>query len=331
MPAISVIVPVYKVEAYIHRCVDSILTQTFQDFEVILVDDGSPDNCGIICDEYALKDSRVRVIHQENGGLSAARNAGIDWAFNNSDSKWLSFIDSDDWIHPCFLEYMLKAVQKYDVDVSACQIIKSDLLQPFPTEEFHATIMNWDQFYIRGWARGVVAWNKLYFKKLFTHFRYPLSKINEDEYVTYLILEKARKVAVVDSALYYYYQNTQGIMKSGFSKKKLDGLIALAEQCKYAKKKGYKEFYLSRMRARLSRIIEFKNECEKSADLEKSEKRMIERFLQADLRKVLITEGRTIAPFKDYKYYYEWAFHGISWVYWAFIGLRNRIKRILGK
>ena len=93
MAQISVIVPVYKVEAYLHRCVDSILRQTCRDFELILVDDGSPDNCPAICDEYAALDPRVRVIHQENGGLSAARNAGIDWAFANSNSQWITFVD----------------------------------------------------------------------------------------------------------------------------------------------------------------------------------------------------------------------------------------------
>ena len=103
MPSVSVIVPVYDVEKTIRRCVDSILAQTYTDYELILVDDGSPDACGAICDEYAVKDSRVHVIHQENGGLSAARNAGIDWAFANTESQYLTFIDSDDWVHPLYL------------------------------------------------------------------------------------------------------------------------------------------------------------------------------------------------------------------------------------
>ena len=120
MPAISVIVPVYKVEKYIHRCVDSILGQTFTDYELILVDDGSPDNCGAICDEYAVKDSRIVVIHQENGGLSAARNTGIDWSFANSDSRWLTFIDSDDWVHPEYLQRLLAAAVEHNVSVSIC-------------------------------------------------------------------------------------------------------------------------------------------------------------------------------------------------------------------
>ena len=112
MPVISVIVPVYNVEKYLHRCVDSILAQTFTDFELILVDDGSPDNCGKICDEYAEKDSRIHVIHKVNGGLSDARNAGLDWAFANSNSEWVTFIDSDDWVDKYYLEYLYNSIYR---------------------------------------------------------------------------------------------------------------------------------------------------------------------------------------------------------------------------
>lgn len=112
MAAISVIVPIYKVEAFLHRCVDSILAQTFADFDLVLVDDGSPDSCGDICEEYARKDGRIHVIHQKNGGLSAARNTGIDWAQANSGSQWLAFVDSDDWVHPDFLRRLYTMVQK---------------------------------------------------------------------------------------------------------------------------------------------------------------------------------------------------------------------------
>ena len=108
MPGISVIVPVYKVEKYLHECVDSILAQTFRDFELILVDDGSPDNCGAICDEYAAKDSRIRVIHQENQGLSGARNSGIDVA----RGEYITFVDADDSIEPCLYTTAVKACQE---------------------------------------------------------------------------------------------------------------------------------------------------------------------------------------------------------------------------
>ena len=120
MPTISVIVPVYKVEPYLNRCVDSILRQTYQDFELILVDDGSPDRCGEICGEYARQDGRVHVIHKENGGLSDARNAGIDWVEANSDSQWLIFADSDDWVHPELLARLLDAATAFDLKISVC-------------------------------------------------------------------------------------------------------------------------------------------------------------------------------------------------------------------
>ena len=106
---VSIVVPVFKVEQYLSRCVDSILNQTFKDFELILVDDGSPDKCGQMCDEYAKTDNRIHVIHKKNGGLSDARNAGIEWCIENSNSEWVTFIDSDDWVHPQYLESMLNA------------------------------------------------------------------------------------------------------------------------------------------------------------------------------------------------------------------------------
>ena len=115
MANISVVVPVYKVEQFLHRCVDSILCQSYEAFDLILVDDGSPDNCGKICEEYAEKDSRVHVIHQKNGGLSAARNTGIAWSIANSDSRWIAFVDSDDWVHPRFLEKLGLALQESNV------------------------------------------------------------------------------------------------------------------------------------------------------------------------------------------------------------------------
>ena len=109
MAKISIVVPVYKVEKYLYRCVKSILEQTFFDFDLVLVDDGSPDSCGELCDEYAATDKRIQVIHQKNGGLSAARNSGIELCLKNSDSEWITFIDSDDWVHPRYLELLYEA------------------------------------------------------------------------------------------------------------------------------------------------------------------------------------------------------------------------------
>jgi len=125
MANISVIVPVYKVEAFLSRCVESILAQTYRDFELILVDDGSPDGCGVLCDGYARRDSRVHVIHQENGGLSAARNTGIDWVFANSVSRWIAFVDSDDWVHPDFLKVLYETAEKTACKLSVCDYFRT--------------------------------------------------------------------------------------------------------------------------------------------------------------------------------------------------------------
>ena len=120
MAQISVIVAVYKMPEFLPRCIEGILNQTFRDLELILVDDGSPDNCGEICDGYAAKDPRVHVIHKKNEGVCVARNTGLDWVYANSDSQWIFFHDNDDWIHPETLERMLDAARLWNADISVC-------------------------------------------------------------------------------------------------------------------------------------------------------------------------------------------------------------------
>ena len=135
MPEISVIVPVYNVEPYIRRCVDSILSQTFTDFELILVDDGSPDKCPIICDEYAEKDKRIRVFHQTNQGQATARNKALDWILSNSDSEYVTFVDSDDWVHPRYLELLYKANNNLGTSISQCLHVDTDGAMEIPSVE----------------------------------------------------------------------------------------------------------------------------------------------------------------------------------------------------
>ena len=244
MPQISVIVPVYKVEPYLRRCVDSILAQTFVDFELILVDDGSPDNCGAMCDEYAQKDSRVRVIHQENGGLSAARNAGIDWVFAHSDSQWLTFVDSDDWVHPEYLERLYHAVLEHNVKVSICGYEETDgEIHWTNADAAQARLWPVEQFYVERNVNATVAVCKLYHKECFVDIRYPVGKIHEDEYVTYRILFQFEQVAVIDMPMYAYFVNPQGITKSEWTIKRLDGLRAHDEQIDFLKKNRFMNAY----------------------------------------------------------------------------------------
>lgn len=240
MPDISVIVPVYKVENFIHRCVDSILCQSFQDFELILVDDGSPDSCGIICDAYARQDSRIHVIHQKNGGLSAARNSGIDWVLANSDSHWLSFVDSDDWVHPDFLKVLHDAAQQTLCKISACGFYRTEG-EAFPEEQdFSVECFSADDYYCGTIHGGVtaVAWNKLYHRSLFKKLRYPIGKLHEDEFTTYLAVYQAGKIGVTPAQLYAYYQNPEGIMRSEWNPRRMHVLEAFEQQIAFAQEQG---------------------------------------------------------------------------------------------
>ena len=240
MPKISVIVPVYKVEKYLNRCVDSILAQTLSDFELILVDDGSPDNCGIICDDYQSKDNRVVVIHKENGGLSDARNKGIERALSNGESEWITFIDSDDYVNERYLELLFSAAINNQVDLSCCGLKKfnGDSAVGEFDGEYNVFIAEPDILIAENHPferyNISVAWARLYKKELFNNVRFPFGKLHEDEFTTYKLLYGCKNIAVVDAALYYYFENGSGITGSGASAKKAaDKLNAFYEQVEY--------------------------------------------------------------------------------------------------
>lgn len=218
---LSVIVPVYRVEEYLPRCVDSILAQTVSDLELILVDDGSPDRCGAICDEYAARDPRVRVIHKENGGLSSARNAGIDIA----RGQWLGFVDSDDWIKPDCYEKLLDCARRRKVklvcagrwDVSEGTGETKPGLCPEKEETISGTemarrIFTWEHL-------DSAAWDKLYRAELFDDIRYPLGKVSEDVPVTYRLALKAGEAALCPERVYCYYHRQGSITYSKASEK----------------------------------------------------------------------------------------------------------------
>ena len=239
MPEISVIVPVYKVEKYINRCVDSILNQTFFDFELILVDDGSPDNCGEICDEYAKKDNRVVVIHKQNGGLSDARNAGMDWSFANSDSKWITFIDSDDWVDA---NYLCK-LYNYSISDNSAITVTSFRKTDNEIEETIASCIprkySPEEFWVSERTNAVVAWGKLYKKDLWIDIRYPIGKINEDEFTTYKLLFGQKSILFIPEQLYFYYINNESITRKTWSPMRLDSIDAFELQNIFFTEKGY--------------------------------------------------------------------------------------------
>ena len=236
MAEISVIVPVYKVEEFLCRCVDSILCQSYRDFELILVDDGSPDRCGEICEAYARKDNRIHVIHQKNGGLSAARNTGIDWVMANSNSRWFAFVDSDDWLHPDFLKLLYEAAENTLCRISACGFFVTSG-EPIPEhQDLTVGMLTADDYYCGNYHENATpaACNKLYNRYLFKHTRFPIGKLHEDEFTTYRLLYQAKKIAVIPAELYAYYQNPQGITHSEWSPRRMHALEAFEEQIRYA-------------------------------------------------------------------------------------------------
>jgi glycosyltransferase involved in cell wall biosynthesis len=214
MDLISVIVPVYKVEPYLRQCVDSILAQTYTNLEVILVDDGSPDNCGMICDEYAAKDPRVKVIHKENGGVSCARNGGIDVA----SGEFICFVDSDDVISPYFVEYLKRAQESCDADISYCghrRFYEESLPLPHteegPFEHQELLVLSGPEALANQFAIWYTpnVWDKLIRRSLFENLRFPKAKRAEDLWMSYHLLAKAPKIAGIKKCELYYYRCTE--------------------------------------------------------------------------------------------------------------------------
>lgn len=239
MAKISVIVPVYKVEAYLSRCIDSLLSQTYEDLELILVDDGSPDRCPEICDAYAEKDSRVRVIHQKNRGLSAARNAGIDWVMENSQSQWLMFQDSDDWLYRETLQRMLEANLRHGTPVCVCGFRETPGEDPaIEKEELQSSCWTAEAFYREKRTNATIACGKLYARDCFQTARFPEGKLNEDEFLTYRILFAGEKLAYIPAPFYAYYVNDKSITKSAWRPQRLDAWEAYEQQIAFFREKN---------------------------------------------------------------------------------------------
>ena len=243
MAEVSIIVPVYQVEKYIRQCVDSILAQTFTDFELILVDDGSKDRSGQICDEYAAMDRRVKVIHKENGGLSDARNRGMDQAAGN----YFMFIDSDDYIAPTMLECLYKNILIEDADLAICNFLylfENDRKKDFSTSMKSEVLCAKEIFYNRKNERcyGIwtVAWNKLYKKETFGEVRFRFGKYHEDEFWANDIYQLDIKIVTIPECLYYYRQRDNSIMGKKSAARNLDIIEALQERIYiYLKKPEY--------------------------------------------------------------------------------------------
>lgn len=282
---ISVIIPVYKVEAYLRRCVDSVLAQSHENLEIILVDDGSPDGCPAICDEYAAADDRVAVIHQKNAGLSGARNAGLEKA----KGAYLAFVDSDDYLAEDFIECLYRSCVETDSDLSVCrwEYVKGE---PVPehgtgkTEVFTGREML-AQLYTPDGAYFVVAWNKLYRRELFAEIRYPLGQIHEDEATTYKLYDKAVRAAFVDRSLYGYFVTPSSITR-GFNPRRLDWVRGVAGRIDFFEEKGYRELMVPALQAFADGSIDIYFGMRDNLPGSKKEQELIREYIRNGLRRV---------------------------------------------
>lgn len=242
MPEISIIVPVYRAEKYLNDCVDSILRQTFSDFELVLIEDGSPDQSGAICDEYAQRDERVRVIHQPNQGQAAARNHALPM----TQGKWLCYVDSDDTIHPQMLEHLYRAAVESGAGISMCQFLEAEE-QPADYErpvEFSYELLNMDEktlteLHDRDLYPGWVACAKLIRRECVEGYPFQTGRVYEDNEAVTRWLLPAKTLAMLPARLYFYRTNPESTTKSQFSLKKLDYLWALESMIGYFRSVGY--------------------------------------------------------------------------------------------
>lgn len=251
---VSVIIPVYNVEMYLRRCVDSVINQTYTNLEIILVDDGSPDLCPQICDEYLKTDSRIKVIHQKNQGLSAARNAGTAI----SKGAYLMYVDSDDFISRKMVESLLQAVSKENADLSFCECVEFYSGMSVPEyEDSSENIDIMDNYkaldYLLKFPYARTAWGKLYHRRLIPLLNYPKGKYAEDMFVIHKVFGNANKIVLLKKQLYFYNQEGNSLTRSVFNYKKLDYMDAAKEWLEFIKirypnlEKNAFAFYISSM------------------------------------------------------------------------------------
>lgn len=329
MPKISVIVPVYNVKDYLHRCIDNILIQLFTDFELIVVDDGSPDCSGCICDEYIEFDSRITVIHKKNGGLSSARNIALDLSFKNRNSEWITFIDSDDWVHYMFLRVLHDAAVKSGSNISVCgyqEVLGEKPIIDSVEDEIDMTIVNTEVFFCEHNVNAVIACGKLYKLDLFSNIRFPFGKLHEDEFTIYQLLFVNQTLSIIRAPLYYYYINEKSITQSDWLPNRLDALEAFEKNIEFFYKKNYRRAYIKSIKKLEWGINTQQEEINVSNNYRKEDYEHIFSYYY----RVLLRYGKKekMYPFSVYHYYYEAAFPKTMKYYWIFYSI---IRKLLGR
>ena len=255
---ISVIIPIYNVERYLDKCIRSVVNQTYKNIEIILVDDGSPDQCGTICDNWAEKDERIRVIHKTNGGLSDARNAGLDAA----TGSYIGFVDGDDYIHPEMYQRLYEKMEEYSADLAICgfdrvdvhsdNIIKNENLRCKDLINKKDAIMN-----ICRKCLFVVVWNKLYKRELFNNLRFKYGKISEDNFIMHEVYHKCEQIVSVSENLYYYVQTPNSIIRREKTVSHLDAVEAYYNLLLFCQSNNYADLLQEISAKMIAKYIEY--------------------------------------------------------------------------
>lgn len=328
MPRISVIVPVYNAEKYLHACINSILMQTFSDFELILVDDGSTDKSGIICDEYGKIDLRIRVIHQKNQGQAAARNN----ALKESVAKWIHFVDGDDLIHPKMLELLYYSAENMKVRMAICGGIQgreeySEQLWKQPVSGIKAenVLINEEAlinlYYDPGFRYGTV-WASLIDKSIIERIPFAVGKIYEDAAVFCQWLFEAKHVANLPIDLYYYRRHRESTTGKAFSLKRLDVLWAKEVQMDFFERINYPRMKAIKAESYIYSVAEFCNEVrahDKSCVQLRELKRKALRVYLANRKHMNISPERKQIIMEN-------LYPGLMKTYWIITGIGRRMK-----
>ncbi len=320
MDKISVIVPVYKVEAYLPKCLDSILEQTYKNLEIILVDDGSPDNCPSICDNYAMRDNRIIVIHKTNGGLSSARNIGLD----KCTGEYVIFIDSDDWMENSMIYELYNTLKTANVDIATCGItyIYEDHHEKTAQDSGKIEVHSKESFY-----RGLMdksmnvrteVWNKLWKRSVIGGQRFKVGQIYEDVYFDRVVLHNVEKIATIDKSLYYYRMFRPGSTLSTFNQKGLGVFDELGDLSKDVFEQGFTDVaYLFEREVLETAIGYYVSAVNNAIDKEKR------KFIKNSFDKYY--ENKSYNPYlRQFKYR---LFHLSPSCYMAFRKVRNLLMR----
>lgn len=290
-PVISMIVPVYNVEKYLPCCLESLEKQTYPNLEIVLVDDGSPDNCGKICDDFAQKGQNVKVIHQENQGLSAARNNGL----NESTGRYILFVDSDDFITDNCVSYLYEILKRDDADIAIAESRNywNNVPAGIPCEFDGYECMDPEKALIRmcyGRGFGLPAWNKLYRREIVSKFPYPIGKLYEDIATTYKMIGDAEKIAFAKGVTYFYRMREGSIVHQKLDPQQLYGLTAGEELLEYVRQRYPAAEDAAEFRC-LARICDFVNRSFDDKDTFRMLREESKKYLKTVLRDQYATNG----------------------------------------